>query len=249
MKQNKYDDPEFFSAYQKMSRSINGLEAAGEWHVFRSLLPDLRYKHVLDLGCGYGWHCRYVREQQASSVVGVDLSEKMLKKAREQTHDPAITYTQMAVEDIAFANDQFDVVISSLAFHYVESFGELCQKIYDCLKPGGTFLFSVEHPIFTSRKEQDWFVDEQGNRLHWPVDNYQAEGMRVTSFLAENVIKYHRTIATYMNDVIQAGFVIKVVKEPMPPEEMVGDDWMKDEIRRPMFLMISAEKPHAGSLR
>ncbi|MED4583141.1 class I SAM-dependent methyltransferase [Brevibacillus choshinensis] len=249
MKQNKYDDPEFFSAYQKMSRSIKGLEAAGEWHVFRSLLPDLRYKHVLDLGCGYGWHCRYVREQQASSVVGVDLSEKMLQKAREQTHDPAITYMQMAVEDIAFANDQFDVVISSLVFHYIESFGELCQKIYDCLKPGGTFLFSVEHPIFTSRKEQDWFVDEQGNRLHWPVDNYQAEGMRVTSFLAENVIKFHRTIATYMNDVIQAGFVIKVVKEPMPPEEMVGDDWMKDENRRPMFLMLSAEKSHAGSLQ
>ncbi|MED4781363.1 class I SAM-dependent methyltransferase [Brevibacillus choshinensis] len=249
MKQNKYDDPEFFSAYQKMSRSIKGLEAAGEWHVFRSLLPDLRYKHVLDLGCGYGWHCRYVREQQASSVVGVDLSEKMLQKAREQTHDPAITYMQMAVEDIAFANDQFDVVISSLAFHYIESFGELCQKIYDCLKPGGTFLFSVEHPIFTSRKEQDWFVDEEGNRLHWPVDNYQAEGMRVTSFLAENVIKFHRTIATYMNDVIQAGFVIKVVKEPMPPEEMVGDDWMKDENRRPMFLMLSAEKSHAGSLQ
>ncbi|MED4753060.1 class I SAM-dependent methyltransferase [Brevibacillus choshinensis] len=249
MKQNKYDDTEFFSAYQKMSRSIKGLEAAGEWHVFRSLLPDLRYKHVLDLGCGYGWHCRYVREQQASSVVGVDLSEKMLQKAREQTHDPAITYMQMAVEDIAFANDQFDVVISSLAFHYIESFGELCQKIYDCLKPGGTFLFSVEHPIFTSRKEQDWFVDEEGNRLHWPVDNYQAEGMRVTSFLAENVIKFHRTIATYMNDVIQAGFVIKVVKEPMPPEEMVGDDWMKDENRRPMFLMLSAEKSHAGSLQ
>lgn len=247
MKQNKYDDPEFFSAYQQMSRSIKGLEAAGEWHVFKALLPELRNKHVLDLGCGYGWHCRYAREQQASSVVGVDLSEKMLQKAREQTDDSAISYMQKAVEDITFANDQFDVVISSLAFHYVESFGELCNKVYACLKPGGMFLFSVEHPIFTSRKEQDWFVDEQGNRLHWPVDDYQAEGMRVTAFLAANVIKYHRTIATYMNDVIRAGFVIKVVKEPMPPEEMLGEDSMKDENRRPMFLMISAEKPNGGN--
>ncbi|MDF2679443.1 MAG: SAM-dependent methyltransferase [Brevibacillus sp.] len=246
MKQNKYDDAVFFSAYQQMPRSIKGLEAAGEWHVFKALLPDLRNKHVLDLGCGYGWHCRYAREQQASSVVGVDLSEKMLQKAREQTHDPAISYIQMPVEDIAFSNEPFDVVISSLAFHYVESFGELCKKIYECLKPGGTFLFSVEHPIFTARKEQDWFVDEQGNRLHWPVDNYQAEGIRVTAFLAENVIKYHRTLATYMNSVIQAGFVIKAVEEPMPPEEMLEDDWMKDEIRRPMFLMISAEKPSAA---
>ncbi|WNC13308.1 class I SAM-dependent methyltransferase [Brevibacillus brevis] len=244
MKQNKYDDESFFLAYQQMPRSIRGLEAAGEWQELRSLLPDLRSKRVLDLGCGYGWHCRYAREQQASSVVGVDLSEKMLQKAREQTNDPAIAYVQMAIEDIAFADGEFDVVLSSLALHYVEAFGALCQKVYDCLKQGGTFLFSVEHPIFTSRAEQDWCYGPNGERLHWPVDDYQSEGVRVTSFLDENVIKYHRTIATYMNDVIEAGFVIKAVREPKPPKEMMQQDVrMKEELRRPMMLILSAEKP------
>ncbi len=244
MKQNKYDDPAFFSAYQQMNRSVKGLEGAGEWHVFKSLLPDLRDQHVLDLGCGFGWHCRYAREQQASSVVGVDLSEKMLQKAREMTEDDlAVTYLQMPIEDISFSPDQFDVVISSLAFHYVKDFGELCQKVYHCLKPGGAFLFSVEHPIFTARAQQDWTVDEQGRRLHWPVDHYQEEGMRKTSFLAENVIKYHRTISTYMNDLIEQGFRIKAVREPIPTEEMRKDDpLMQDEMRRPMFLILSAEK-------
>ncbi|HLX39014.1 MAG TPA: class I SAM-dependent methyltransferase, partial [Ktedonobacteraceae bacterium] len=65
MKQNKYDDPTFFANYSQMARSIGGLEAAGEWPAFRELLPQLRDKHVLDLGCGFGWHCRYAREQQA----------------------------------------------------------------------------------------------------------------------------------------------------------------------------------------
>jgi hypothetical protein len=64
MKQNKYDDPEFFAKYSRMRRSIGGLNDAGEWHVFRALLPDLRNKRLLDLGCGYGWHCRYARQQQ-----------------------------------------------------------------------------------------------------------------------------------------------------------------------------------------
>ncbi|WP_440962115.1 class I SAM-dependent methyltransferase [Paenibacillus nitricinens] len=242
MKQNKYDDTNFFSAYKQMPRSIGGLKAAGEWHVLQPLIPDLHNKSVLDLGCGFGWHCLYAREQQASSVVGVDISEKMLQEARGKTDDPAISYIQMPIEDIEFASEQFDVVISSLAMHYVASFEAICRKVHAYLKPGGSFIFSVEHPIFTSRNEQDWYVDDQGNRLHWPVDHYQSEGLRETTFLTENVIKYHRTISTYFNDLIGAGFAIKAVKEPKPSDEMSNDPWMKDEDRRPMFLIISAQK-------
>ncbi|MDY0406297.1 class I SAM-dependent methyltransferase [Virgibacillus sp. 179-BFC.A HS] len=243
MKQNKYDDAKFFSAYEKMLRSVKGLEGAGEWHEFKALIPDLQNKNVLDLGCGFGWHCRYAREQHASSVVGIDISERMLQKAREMTDDPYISYIKMPIEDIHFSDSSFDVVISSLAFHYIQSFEAICKKVHDCLKPGGTFLFSVEHPIFTSRNEQDWYYDEQGSRLHWPVDNYQAEGLRETVFLNENVFKYHRTLSTYMNNLIDAGFVVKTVREPIPSEEMLQSfPEMKDEFRRPMFLIISAEK-------
>ncbi|MDQ0217638.1 class I SAM-dependent methyltransferase [Peribacillus cavernae] len=248
MKQNKYDDSNFFSAYKQLPRSIKGLEGAGEWHVFKSLIPELRNKNVLDLGCGFGWHCRFAREQQAVSVVGVDISEKMLRQAREQTDDPAISYLQMPIEDIEFSNSQFDVVISSLSFHYIKSFEVICKKVHDCLKLGGTFIFSVEHPIFTARNEQDWYLDDQGNRLHWPVDNYQSEGVRETTFLIENVIKYHRTISTYINDLIGAGFNLKAIKEPMPSDEMLkNDSLMKDEKRRPMFLIISVEKESASN--
>ncbi|MFI2130540.1 class I SAM-dependent methyltransferase [Lysinibacillus fusiformis] len=243
MKQNKYDDMQFFSAYEKMPRSVQGLDAAGEWHVLKTLLPDLKNKHVLDLGCGFGWHCRYARAQQAKSVIGVDISEKMLEKAQEKTDDPFISYLKIPIEDIQFSASQFDVVLSSLAIHYLQNFEALCKKVYTYLKPGGSFVFSVEHPIFTSRDEQDWYNDEQGNRLHWPVDHYQTEGIRETTFLTENVIKYHRTLSTYMNDLIQVGFTIRAVKEPMPSEEMLQTiPGMQDELRRPMFLMIVAEK-------
>lgn len=243
MKQNKYDDKNFFTAYKQMSRSVKGLRGAGEWHEFKPLIPSLKGKSVLDLGCGFGWHCRFAREQQASSVIGVDISEKMLQIAREKTDDPAISYVQMPIEDIEFSNSQFDMVISSLAFHYVKLFEAICKKVYDYLKPEGTFLFSVEHPIFTSRNEQNWHRDEQGNPLHWPVDHYQSEGKRETTFLTENVVKYHRTVSTYINDLIHAGFTIHAVKEPQPTDEMLSNDpLMKDENRRPMFLIILAKK-------
>ncbi len=243
MKQNKYDDMNFFSAYKKIERSVKGLEGAGEWHVLKELLPSLENKSVLDLGCGFGWHCRYALEQQARSVIGVDISEKMLQQAREMNNDPLISYIKMPIEDINFSHSQFDVVISSLAFHYIESFETICKKVFDCLKPGGSFVFSIEHPIYTSRNDQDWYFDDKGNRLHWAVDNYQLEGLRETTFLTDNVIKYHRTFSTYINDLIIAGFNIKKVKEPIPSEEMIESiPEMKDELRRPMFLIISVEK-------
>src|SRR5579863_2029405 len=243
MKQNKYDDPGFFATYSQMARSIGGLDAAGEWPAFRALLPSLRDKHVLDLGCGFGWHCRYAREQQARSVVGVDLSEKMIARARESTNDPAIEYRRLAIEDINFSAEEFDVVISSLAFHYVEHFDIVCRKVHHCLASGSAFIFSVEHPIFTALAAQDWYYGQHGERLHWPVDHYQDEGLRQARFLDHDVVKYHRTLATYVNTVIDAGFIITRLSEPQPTQEMLNKrPDMRDETRRPMFLLIAALK-------
>jgi len=136
MKQNKYDDPAFFANYSQMARSIGGLDEASEWPALRALLPKLHDKNVLDLGCGFGWHCRYARERQARSVVGVDLSEKMIARARESTNDSAIEYRRLAIEDIDFSAREFDVVVSSLALHYVERFDIVCRKVHHCLVPG-----------------------------------------------------------------------------------------------------------------
>ena len=241
MKQNKYDDPTFFANYSRMARSIGGLEAAGEWPAFRALLPRLRDKNVLDLGCGFGWHCRYAREQQARWVLGIDISEKMIARARETTNDAAIEYRRLAIEDIDFAAGTFDVVISSLAFHYVRHFDIVCRKVHHCLVPQGIFVFSVEHPIFTALAAQDWYYSQQGEPLHWPVDHYQEEGPRQARFLDHDVVKYHRTFATYLNTLIDSGFTITRVSEPQPTQEMLDKHpEMQDETRRPMFLLIAS---------
>lgn len=243
MKQNIYDDPNFFNKYSQMPRSVEGLTAAGEWDELRSMLPDLQDKRVLDLGCGFGWHCRYAREQQARSVVGIDLSENMLARAKQTTVDPAIEYRQLAIEDIDFPEGEFDVVLSSLALHYVEQFDKVVQKVHHCLVPGGTFVLSVEHPVFTALATQDWHYDSQGQRMHWPVDNYQDEGLRQANFLENDVLKYHRTVATYMNALIDSGFTITRISEPKPSAKMLDEiPEMQDETRRPIFLIIAAVK-------
>ena len=156
MKENKYDDNIFFQKYSQMSRSQQGLSGAGEWETLRKLLPDFKDKRVLDLGCGYGWHCIYAMEHGASSVVGVDISHKMLEVAKEKTHFPQVEYKCCAIEDVEFPEESFDVILSSLAFHYVADYEILVKKIYRILKSGGKLVFTVEHPVFTAYGTQDW---------------------------------------------------------------------------------------------
>jgi 2-polyprenyl-3-methyl-5-hydroxy-6-metoxy-1,4-benzoquinol methylase len=73
----------------------------------------------------------------------------------ESTNDSAIEYRRLAIEDINFSAGEFDVVLSSLALHYVERFDIVCRKVHHCLEPQGSFVLSVEHPVFTARAAQD----------------------------------------------------------------------------------------------
>lgn len=243
MKENKYDDSRFFAQYSQMSRSVQGLQGAGEWHVLQQMLPDFSGKRVLDLGCGFGWHCRYAMEHGATQVVGIDLSANMLNKAKEINNLPGIEYLQMSVEDYSYPEEAFDVVISSLTFHYVQDFFTVSKKVNHSLTAGGSFVFSVEHPLFTAYGNQDWYYDAEGNILHWPVDRYFMEGKREAVFLGEKVVKYHKTLTTYINSLLMNGFTIKELIEPQPSKEAVQNiAGMEDELRRPMMLIISAEK-------
>ena len=242
MKENKYDDNIFFQKYSQMSRSQQGLAGAGEWETLRKLLPDFKDKRVLDLGCGYGWHCIYAMEHGASSVVGVDISHKMLEVAKEKTHFPQVEYKCCAIEDVEFPEESFDVILSSLAFHYVADYEILVKKIYRILKSGGKLVFTVEHPVFTAYGTQDWYYNEKGEILHFPVDNYYYEGKRTAVFLGEKVTKFHRTLTTYLNTLLSNGFIINHIVEPQPPENMMDIPGMQDEMRRPMMLIVSANK-------
>ncbi|CAO3612240.1 unnamed protein product [Mucor hiemalis] len=235
---NEYDDPIFFEKYSQMARSKNGLAGAGEWHELEQMMPDFKGKRVLDLGCGYGWHCLYAAEHGATKVVGVDNSYKMIDEAKSKTDSPIITYEVKSMLDIDYPENSFDVVISSLAFHYIPDFNEIVTKIKALLVEGGDFVFSVENPIFTAYGTGDWIYNEKGEPLHWPVDNYFSEGARKANFLGADVVKYHKTLSTYINTLVQNGFKITKVIEPKPAESMIKS--MPDELRRPMMLLISA---------
>ncbi|MBC3211422.1 MULTISPECIES: class I SAM-dependent methyltransferase [Serratia] len=243
MSQNIYDNQTFFDGYAQLSRSVQGLDGAPEWSTIRSILPDLQGKKVVDLGCGYGWFCRSAREQGAAQVLGMDLSEKMLGKAKEMTKDPAIEYRQQDLEALQLPAASFDLVYSSLTLHYIEDLGKLFATVYQALVNGGEFIFTAEHPIYTAPKHQGWLVDEAGQKS-WPINGYQQEGQRISNWLAEGVIKQHRMLGTYINLLVQQGFTIRYLNEWGPSVQQIADNPALDEEKeRPMIFILAVQKP------
>ncbi len=239
---NEYENERFFDAYAQMPRSKEGLKAAGEWRQLQPMFPDVSGKTVLDIGCGYGWHSKYAAEQGAASVLGIDLSERMIAQAKARNADWRITYKVCGIEDYLYPAQAYDLVISNLALHYVADLDGVYQNVLRTLKPGGVFLFNIEHPVFTAGVNEDWIYNADGKPQAWPVDNYFYPGERQTNFLRQTVIKQHHTLTQILMGLLRAGFIIEAVEEAQPSPEMLDAPGMKDEMRRPMMLLVRAAK-------
>src|SRR3954471_3190131 len=205
--QNIYDDPDFYAGYSQLPRSVEGLDGAPEWPALRALLPELRGRRVLDLGCGYGWFCRWAQEQGATPVLGIDVSEKMLARARELNLAAGITYERDDLETFALPEASFDVAYSSLALHYIRNLDRFFAIVHRALVQGSRFVFSTEHPIYMAPSNPAWSAAEDGRDV-WLLDRYLDEGPRTTNWLAEGVVKQTRTIGNTLYRSIRGGVAV-----------------------------------------
>lgn len=240
MSQNIYDNDEFYAGYSQLPRSIEGLAGAPEWPSVRALLPDLKGAHVLDLGCGFGAFDRWAVEQGARSVIGIDLSENMLNRARSLSTSDAIEYRIGDLSALEVPERDFDLIYSALAFHYIDDFSGLCAEMRARLVDGGRLVATVEHPIFSAPSEDRWLDSEDGSAI-WPLNNYLREGRRTRRWFADGVIRYHRTVGTYVNALSDNGFRLMCLVEWGPSAAQVAEhpEWAR-EVERPIFLIFSA---------
>lgn len=244
MKQNIYDNNKFFQQYQAIRARENNYNNLLEQPNFFTLIPPLKDKVVLDIGCGMGDFTAYCISQGAKHVTGIDISFNMIANAKERHIHDCLTFEQVAFEDMTVPNGSIDFVSSSLAFHYIADFQLLIKKISTALFEGGILLFSINHPIVAANKgKESWITDQEGNLLHYAVDNYQDEGLRTQNWLVDNVMMYHRTMSTILNTLIESGLQIEKIIEPIPTNEAVCNlPSLNKEFRRPSFLIVRAKK-------
>ncbi|HVT52743.1 MAG TPA: class I SAM-dependent methyltransferase [Dongiaceae bacterium] len=242
MAQNIYDDPHFHAGYSQLPRSIAGLDAMPEWPAMRALLPPLAGQRVVDLGCGFGWFCRWAQEEGACEVLGFDLSARMLARAREMTVGTTVSYAQADLETLTLPEAVFDLAYSALALHYLRDLDRMFEMIHRALLPRGRLVFSIEHPIYMASRKAGWIETADGRRV-WPVDSYQMEGERITDWLAPGVVKIHRTLGTLLNALIAAGFTIRHVQDWGPTDaQLAAQPSLAEERERPTFLLVAATR-------
>lgn len=248
MKQNIYDNKNFSQEYDKMRKENKGLNANDLIEIpnFRSLLPDVKGKRILDLGCGYGETDKYLKELGASYVLGLDISTHMIKVANKENKIDGVEYKLLPMEDISTLDEKFDLVISSLAFHYVKDYPKLIKDIYNLLTDSGVLLFSQEHPLNTATilsSEQATNRIEIDNKLYFLLSDYNRNGLRNTYWNGEVVEKYHRNFSQLINTLTETGFKIDKIHEPTPTKEAVEKiPKYIHQYDKPYFIFIKTHK-------
>ena len=247
MQQNIYDDEEFSKQYDNLrqkEKTSNANELI-EIPNFRKLMPDVKEKTILDLGCGYGENDSYYKSLGAKSVLGIDISKHMIEVANKENKLDGIEYKILPMEDISKINEKFDIVMSSLAFHYVEDFNKLIHDIRNLLNKNGYLVFSQEHPFTTCTKYTDslkhGYTYIEG-KYFGVFSDYNVPGKRTKEWFGKNVEKYHRNFEEIINTLIDNEFVIERVLEPKPTQTVIEHNpKYKNQLDRPFFLFVRAK--------
>lgn len=242
---NVYDNSAFFNSYQTMREGAINANNLIENPIIKKLLPSVKNKTILDLGCGDGNMDIYFVENGAKKVVATDISTNMIKEAKLRNSHNNIKYLVLAMENISRIKEKFDIIYSSLAFHYIKNFNKLLKDIYKLLKPNGVLVFSQESPINTAinvDKDLDNKI-EIGGKRYYLFSDYCNEGERSVYWNDTVVTKYHRTYSTLVNLLIKNKFQIIEMKDSFASEEAIMlCEKFKYQKDKPYFTFVKAKK-------
>ena len=218
------------SDHDNASSPNNSLEKP----VLLELLGDLAGKQILDLGCGDGNFGLELLDAGCQSYVGIESSHRMAKAGQEAHRESAGRIVHSRIEDWDYPPQQFDLIVSRLALHYVADLGGVFEKAFSALKPEGLLVFSMVHPVITS---SDKSREISSTRYDWIVDDYFKPGSRKVRFLGEFVEQFHRSLEEIYRSLQEAGFVVEHLRESMPRYDQFEDMELFERRKRiPLFL-------------
>ncbi len=200
---------------------------------------------VLDLGCGEGRFCRLL-QRHGVDAVGLDPTPALLQTARERGLSGV--FVQGDGECLPFANESFDLVVSYLSLIDIPDIRRAIPEIARVLKPGGAVLIANLNSFMTACGEQGWVKDDNGLRLHYPLDNYLQERSMWTEYSGIRIRNHHRPISVYMRALLDAGLTMSYFDEPVPSAD-TPTSRATSYLRVPWFLIMEWVKPVALASR
>lgn len=216
------------AAYELFNNSADSYSYTIEWPCIQELLPDLRAKSILDFGCGTGIFTFLLEKYYPAKIVGIDLSEEMLKIAIAKGKNKKSSAQFMLGDAGKLSNyfdETFDLVFSSTTTHYLPNLNDLFVNISRVLKEDGTCILSIIHPVYsalypiehgdTFPSDDEWsvrYLDKRNRAYIQPWIEYND------NFKNQLSRSYHYTSGDYITAILQAGLKIQELREPLPPE-------------------------------
>jgi ubiquinone/menaquinone biosynthesis C-methylase UbiE len=218
------------------------------------LIPNIKDKRVLSLGCGSGEDSNYLKEHGASNSVGIDISKNLIEIATNSYLD--CEFHEMDMEKLSFEDSEFDFAYSSLAIHYIEDWSKVFSEVYRVLKPGSNFLFSCNSPVKSAMVMT--LNDDEKQVRQFSLIKYKnpKSVVIIGDYLTRKITAdglgnlgdvtiWHKSISEILGEATNIGFVIDKYVEPRPLPEMekVSErDFIKLN-KIPEFMIIRLLKP------
>ncbi len=208
------------------------------------LFGDVTGKKVLDIGCGSGHSLIYMGTAGAAELWGVDFCAKQIGAASNVLADqsvPVTLFESPMEEDPGLPGGYFDIVYSIYALGWTVDLNRTLSNIHGYLKPGGSFIFSWEHPF------HDRLAYEEGSFVL--NKSYNEEGPEFNEGWKREVVIHHRKLSTYINSLIEAGFLLEKIIDDVALPGIPSDEpskWYSTQKAElvPATFIIKATKKH-----
>lgn len=228
------------SAYNQLAESYNDLIDEKPHNAYYDrpntlkLLGDVGGKSVLDAACGPGKYAEILMAEGAA-VIGCDISGEMIKHAKERNGESGSFFEHDICEPFGmFEDGSFDIVLCTLALHYLEDWGPTIREFSRVLKRGGKLVISIEHPFF----EYTYFKSKKYFEVETVNCTWRGFGKPV------KIHSYRRSLGECISPLLTNGFNLDQLLEPKPVAafEKLDPKHFRELNAFPAFLCISCVK-------
>ncbi len=220
-------------------------------NLMRIVAPASRM-HILEIGCGEGFFARAFADAGAS-VIASDVGKELIAVAQEKGGGPE--YFVSPAEDLSWVRlRSMDTVVAVLTLQNMEYIEPVMKEVAKTLRPGGRFIFVLNHPTFRIPKATEWGYDEARGVQYRRIDGYlSARSEKMDMHPGKRggksfTYSYHRSLQDYMKALRSAGFAITRLEEWIshktsePGPKAKAENTARKEF--PLFMLVEATVIH-----